>query len=50
MLDLLGDYPCIDLTCDARLQPFYEEFGMQRSTGMVIRDYDRKPHEETAGT
>ena len=43
MLDLLRDYPCIDLTCDPALQPFYERSGMQRSVGMVIRNYGRSP-------
>ncbi len=42
-LDLLRDYPCIDLTCDPALQPFYEKSGMQRSVGMVIRDNARRP-------
>ncbi len=42
MLEQLGDYPCIDLTCDPQAQPFYEKCGMQRSVGMVARDYSRK--------
>jgi len=42
MLERLGDYPCIDLTCDPQAQPFYERCGMQRSVAMVIRDYTRK--------
>jgi GNAT superfamily N-acetyltransferase len=41
MLHALRDYPCIDLTCYTELQPFYEKFGMQKSTGMVVRDYTR---------
>jgi len=39
MLDLIKDYPCVDLTCDPELQPFYERFGMLQSVGMVIRNY-----------
>jgi ribosomal protein S18 acetylase RimI-like enzyme len=39
MLTTLGSLPVIDLTCDPRLQPFYEKLGMQRSVGMVIRHY-----------
>jgi GNAT superfamily N-acetyltransferase len=39
MLDQLKNFPCVDLTCDPKLQPFYEKFGMQRSVGMVIRNY-----------
>ena len=42
MLERLGDYPSIDLTCDGQAQPFYERCGMQRSVGMVVRDYSRK--------
>ena len=41
MLEILADYPCIDLTCDSQLQPFYERHGMARSVGMIIRDYGR---------
>jgi len=39
MLDLVKNYPCVDLTCDPELQPFYERFGMLRSVGMVMRNY-----------
>lgn len=42
MLDQRGDIRCVDLTCDAAVQPFYERFAMQRSTGMVIRRYARQ--------
>jgi len=41
MLQTLREYPCIDLTCDENVQPFYERCGMLRSHGMVIRDYSR---------
>ncbi len=41
MLHTLQDFPCIDLTCDENVQPFYKQCGMQRSRGMVIRDYSR---------
>ena len=37
LLDRLGSVPCIDLTCDPELQPFYERFGLQRSVGMIVR-------------
>ena len=43
VFDQLRDYPCIDLTCDAELQPFYEKCGMQNSCGMIVRDYSRMP-------
>jgi predicted N-acetyltransferase YhbS len=39
MLDKLGNINCIDLTCDPEMQPFYEQFGMLKSEGMVIRKY-----------
>lgn len=39
MLKLIANIPAIDLTCDKNLQPFYERFGMQRSVGMIIRNY-----------
>jgi GNAT superfamily N-acetyltransferase len=41
MLQRLRDYPCIDLTCDPGLQPFYEKWGLLKSTGMVVREYGR---------
>jgi len=37
MLDGLRPIPCVDLTCDPHLQPFYEQFGMARSVGMILR-------------
>lgn len=40
MLEQLQHCPSIDLTCDPDVQPFYEKCGMQRSTGMVIRNFD----------
>ncbi|MCC7494997.1 MAG: GNAT family N-acetyltransferase [Fimbriimonadaceae bacterium] len=39
MLALLAAYPCIDLTCDPALQPFYVRCGLRRSVGMVVRRY-----------
>ncbi len=29
----------IDLMCDARLQPYYAQFGMQPGVGMVVRNF-----------
>jgi GNAT superfamily N-acetyltransferase len=37
MLELLPDYPHVDVMCDAGLQGFYERFGMSRSAGMILR-------------
>jgi len=39
MLKLLDNLYMIDLTCDRRLQPFYEQMGMTRATGMMIRNF-----------
>lgn len=43
MLELLSYITCIDLTCDPAMQPWYEKFGMLRSSGMVIRKYLKLP-------
>ncbi len=37
----LRNFPCVDLTCEAELQPFYEKCGMQESCSMIVRDYSR---------
>jgi ribosomal protein S18 acetylase RimI-like enzyme len=37
MLDALGSIPCVDLTCDPELRPFYRKFGMIPSVGMILR-------------
>jgi ribosomal protein S18 acetylase RimI-like enzyme len=39
MLKMLDNLYMIDLTCDRRLQPFYGQFGMVKSTGMRIRNF-----------
>ncbi|MBU0954277.1 MAG: GNAT family N-acetyltransferase [Spirochaetes bacterium] len=39
MLDKLADITCVDLTCDAEMQPFYAKFGMLPSCGAVVRRY-----------
>lgn len=40
MLDSLSHLYMVDLLCDSDLQPFYEDLGMTRSTGMVVRNYE----------
>ncbi len=40
MLGKLKSFYMIDLLCDAELQPFYEQLGMQKAVGMVKRNYD----------
>jgi ribosomal protein S18 acetylase RimI-like enzyme len=42
MLWSLDGLYMIDLLCDRRLQPFYEQFGMVGATGMMVRNYDRQ--------
>lgn len=39
MLEELGEIYMIDLMCDENLQSYYETFGMFKSTGMIIRNY-----------
>ena len=42
MLARLDGFYMIDLLCDANLQPFYAKHGMQRTTGMLVRNYTRQ--------
>ncbi|MDX8367370.1 GNAT family N-acetyltransferase [Cytobacillus sp. IB215665] len=42
MLQELNDIYMIDVMCDEDLQPYYEKFGMMRSTGMIIRNYNKQ--------
>ncbi len=39
MLKLLNNLYMIDLTCDRRLQKFYERFGLRPHTGMMVRNF-----------
>ena len=39
MLEQLGDLYMIDLLCDSDLQGFYQRFGMQPASGMIVRNY-----------
>jgi len=39
MLEILKDYYMVDLLCDPELQPFYENVGMSKATGMMRRNY-----------
>jgi GNAT superfamily N-acetyltransferase len=40
LLAELDSFYAVDLLCDEELVPFYERFGMQRATGMMLRRYD----------
>ncbi len=42
MLDRLRHLYAVDLLCDPELMPFYVQFGMQQSTAMLMRNYDRQ--------
>lgn len=42
MLTKLQGMYMIDLLCEAEMQPFYERFGMQKTTGMMIRNMHDK--------
>jgi GNAT superfamily N-acetyltransferase len=37
MLERLAHLPNVDLLCDPDVIPYYERFGMQAATGMVLR-------------
>ena len=40
MLIELDDIYMIDLCCDDDLVPYYEEFGMTKTNGMILRNYN----------
>jgi ribosomal protein S18 acetylase RimI-like enzyme len=42
MLARLAGVYMVDLLCDPDVQPFYERLGMQRATGMLLRNYTRQ--------
>ena len=42
MLDKLSNFYSIDLSCKPDLQPYYAQFGMKATTGMIIRNYERQ--------
>ncbi len=42
LLAELSQLYAIDLTCDPPLQAFYARCGMQPSTGMMVRNFDRQ--------
>ena len=45
MLDKLSHLYMVDLTCDEKMQSYYLPLRMKRSTGMMIRRYDRQSGE-----
>ena len=42
MIATLRSFYMIDLLCEPDLHPFYEQLGMRRAAGMLIRNYDRQ--------
>jgi GNAT superfamily N-acetyltransferase len=46
MLHQLKDLYMIDLICDPDLQAYYEQLGMRKASGMMIRNYDRQSGSE----
>lgn len=50
MLDRLSHLYMIDLLCDEEVQPFYERAGMQRTTGMMIRNYHHQTGDPEPGS
>lgn len=42
MLKELDDIYMVDLCCDHDLVPYYEKFGMSKTNGMIIRNYNRQ--------
>jgi ribosomal protein S18 acetylase RimI-like enzyme len=42
MIAALRSLYMVDLLCDPELQPFYEQTGMRRAVGMLIRNFDRQ--------
>ena len=42
ILNELKEMYMIDICCDDDLVPFYEKFGMSKSNGMLLRNYNRQ--------
>jgi len=42
MIATLRSLYMVDLLCEPELQPFYEQLGMRRASGMLIRNYNRQ--------
>lgn len=45
MLEKLAPIPCVDLTCDPEVQPFYARVGMVPSVGMIVREKSEEAKE-----
>ena len=42
MLEKLEGYYMIDICCDESLQKFYEKFGMNKYSAMILRNYSKQ--------
>lgn len=42
MIDELKGYYMVDLLCDSQMQAYYEQFGMKKAVGMMIRNYEKQ--------
>jgi ribosomal protein S18 acetylase RimI-like enzyme len=42
MLEILGEIYMVDLLCDPDLQAFYSRVGMEKSSGMMVRNFARQ--------
>jgi ribosomal protein S18 acetylase RimI-like enzyme len=42
ILEALGEIYMIDLLCDPELQAFYSRVGMEKSSGMFVRNFSRQ--------
>jgi ribosomal protein S18 acetylase RimI-like enzyme len=42
MLEMLREIYMIDLLCDSDLQAFYSKVGMEKSSGMLVRNFARQ--------
>ncbi len=42
MLNTLSNFYMIDLLCKTETQPFYEQVGMVKARGMIVRHYERQ--------
>jgi GNAT superfamily N-acetyltransferase len=48
ILETLREIYMIDLLCDPDLQAFYSRVGMEESTGMLVRNFDRQSGNHSA--
>jgi ribosomal protein S18 acetylase RimI-like enzyme len=42
MIETLKTYYMVDIICDPNMQPFYEQFGMHKASGVSIRNHEKQ--------